>query len=85
MHNVPGYQIPIHTSLTTPILLAGAPRTFTLLNGTFGAAVTLGLHSWFALPLFFIAQAIVAMLTKKDPYFLQISLRHMKQKDYYGV
>jgi type IV secretion system protein TrbD len=81
----PGYQITVHNSLTTPILLAGAPRIFTILNATFGAAITLGLQSWYALPIFIIAQAVMVFLTKKDPYFLQITLRHIKQKDYYGV
>lgn len=81
----PGYQITIHNALTTPIFLAGAPRTFTILNGTFGAAITLGLQSWYALPIFLIAQGVMAVLTKKDPYALQITLRHIKQRDYYGV
>jgi type IV secretion system protein VirB3 len=81
----PGYQIAVHNSLTTPILLAGAPRTFTILNGTCGAAITLGLHSWYALPIFFLAQGLMIYFTKQDPYFLQTTLRHIKQKDYYGV
>jgi type IV secretory pathway TrbD component len=31
---VEGYFAPVHRSLTEPILLAGAPRAFAILNGT---------------------------------------------------
>lgn len=83
--STPGFQVTIHTSLTTPLLLVGAPRTFTLLNGTFCAALTLGLHSWYALPLCAIIQTVMGILTKKDPYFGEVILRHLKQKNDYGV
>ncbi len=83
--STPGYQITIHSSLTTPLLAAGAPRTFTLLNATFAAAVTLGLHSFYALPICAIAQIVMATLTKKDAYCGPVILRHLKQKNFYGV
>jgi len=80
-----GYQVPIHNSLTTPLLLGGAPRTFTLLNGTFCAAIGLGLHSWMIIPISLILQGVMAVLTKKDPYAGEVILRHVKQKNYYGL
>lgn len=80
-----GYQVPIHNSLTTPLLLGGAPRTFTILNGTFCAAIALGLHSWYVLPISAILQGVMAFLTKRDPYAGQVILRHIKQKNYYGL
>jgi type IV secretory pathway TrbD component len=83
--STPGYHIPIHSSLTTPLLMAGAPRTFTLLNGTFAAAATLGLHSFYAIPVCAIIQIIMAALTKKDPYCGQVIIRHIRQKNYYGI
>lgn len=85
MSSTPGYHISIHKALTTPILLAGAPRRFTLLNATCCAALFLGLHSFYALPLCGILQILMAHLTQKDSHFLAVVLRHLKQKKYYGV
>lgn len=81
----PGYQIPIHNALTTPILLAGVPRRFAILNGTFFAAFLLGLHSLLAIPVFTILHLVAVVLTKRDPYFFQAMMRHLKQKAYYRV
>ena len=81
----PGYTIPIHSSLTTPIMLGGAPRKFSIINGTILAAVTLGLQSFYAIPICVIAQVVAVYYTKKDPYFFEVILRHVKQKIYYRV
>ena len=35
--SLPGFEVALHRSLTEPILLAGSPRSFAILNGTFGA------------------------------------------------
>ena len=45
---IPGYEAPVHRSLTEPILLAGAPRAVAILNGTLSAAIGLGLRLWIA-------------------------------------
>ena len=45
---VPGYDVPLHRSLTEPVLIAGAPRNFVIPNGTLAAAVGLGLRLWIA-------------------------------------
>jgi len=81
----PGYVIPIHSALTTPILLGGAPRKFSIINGTIVAAVTLGLQSFYALPICLIVQLAAVYYTKKDPYFFEVLLRHIKLKHYYKV
>ena len=83
--STPGYQVTIHNSLTTPLLLGGAPRTFTILNGTFCAALALGMHSLYIIPLTLLLQVSMVALTKQDPYCMDVALRHMKQKKYYGV
>ena len=41
-----GFEVPLHRSLTEPILLGGAPRTVAIANGTLAAAVGLGLQLW---------------------------------------
>ena len=45
---MPGYEVPLHRSLTEAILIAGAPRNFVILNGTLSAAIGLGLRLWIA-------------------------------------
>ena len=45
---IPGYEVALHRALTEPILLAGAPRSFAILNGTLAAAIGLGLRLWIA-------------------------------------
>lgn len=79
----PGYRIVIHHSLTQPILLAGVPRRFAILNGTFCAALVLGLHAIFTLPIFLVLHVIAVYLTQKDPYFFEVMLRHLRQKTFY--
>lgn len=43
---VPGYFVPVHRSLTEPILLGGAPRAVAIANGTLASAIALGLRLW---------------------------------------
>ncbi|NCX94350.1 MAG: ABC transporter substrate-binding protein [Gammaproteobacteria bacterium] len=81
----PGFLIPVHSALTTPLLVAGAPRQFSLMNGTLCAAVGLGLQSWLIVPICLVIQIIAIALTKKDPYFFQIMVRHIRLKTYYRV
>jgi len=83
--STPGYRIAIHNALTTPILMAGVPRKFAILNGTVCAAVTFGLQSLYALPVCLMAHLVAMFLTKKDPYFFQTIIRHVKHKGYYSV
>lgn len=45
-----GFEVPIHRSLTQPILMGGVPRDIALLNGTITAALVFGMHSFLGLP-----------------------------------
>lgn len=78
-----GFQVPIHRSLTLPILLGGAPREFAILNGALGAVLFLGLHSIIGIPLFMIFHAAAVALARQDPYFLDTFRRHINYKSYY--
>lgn len=80
-----GYRINLHNSLTTPIMLGGAPRQFSILNWTICSALVLGLHAIYLLPLFMILHVIAVIFAKKDPYFFEVVLRHLKQKKFYRV
>lgn len=80
-----GFRIKLHNSLVTPLLIAGAPRKFAILNSTIGAAMVLGLHAIYTLPLFVITHLVAVFLAKRDPNFFDVLLRHIKQKKYYRI
>ena len=85
MEQVPeGYEIDLFTSLTQPILFGGVPRTFAIRNGTMAAIICLPLGlPLLGLPLGVVAHAFAAWMTKRDPYFFGILMRHLRQESYW--
>ena len=80
---IEGFTIPVHRSLTEDIMLGGAPRAASILNGTIGAALGLGLHQWAAGLLFWIvSQGICVFAAKRDPKFFDVLIRHVRHKGY---
>ena len=78
---IEGYEVPLHRSLTEPILLGGAPRSVAIVNGTLAAAVGLGLHLWIpGMALWFIGHALAVRGARSDPQFMQVLARHLKQR-----
>ena len=78
---LPGFEIPLHRALTEPILLGGAPRIVTIINGTLAASIGLGLRLWFAgILLWLVAHMIAVWATRKDPAFAQTLSRHITHK-----
>lgn len=76
-----GFEIVLHRSLTEPILLAGSPRTFAIVNGTVAAAVGLGLQIWWAgLAILIAGHTFAVFAAKRDPQFFDVVLRHVRQK-----
>jgi len=83
---IPGFVIPVHRALTEPILLAGAPRSFAILNGTLAAAVGLGLQLWLVGLLIWIAGHLAAAwAAKRDPLFVDVVRRHLRIPGHLGV
>lgn len=77
-------SVPLHTSLTTPILLAGTPRSFAILNATIVAVIGLGLGQiWVAVPVGFIAHTGAVWLTRQDPWWMDVFKRHLREKVFY--
>ena len=77
----PGFEIPLHRSLTEPILLGGAPRTVAIANGTLAAAVGLGLQLWLpGIFLWLVGHALAVWGVRQDPQFMQVFARHIKQR-----
>ncbi len=83
---VPGFLIPVHRALTEPILLAGAPRSIAILNGTLAAAIGLGLQLWLVGLLVWIAGHLAAVwAAKRDPLFVDVVRRHLRIPGHLGV
>lgn len=79
--SLPGFEVPLHRALTEPVLLAGAPRAITILNGTLAASIGLGLRLWVAgLLLWLVAQMVAVWATRKDPAFGHVLSRHIAHK-----
>jgi type IV secretion system protein VirB3 len=78
-----GFEVPLHRSLTEPILLAGAPRAIAIVNGTIAAALGLGLRLWLAgLLLWVLGHSIAVFAAKRDPDFAEVLRRHLRHKAY---
>ncbi|GAA3677389.1 MULTISPECIES: VirB3 family type IV secretion system protein [Acetobacteraceae] len=76
---VPGFHVPVHRSLTDPILLGGAPRAVAIANGTLAAAITLGLRLWLIGAAFWIVGHGLALWgAKRDPLFTEVGRRHLR-------
>lgn len=78
---ISGYEVPLHRSLTEPILLGGAPRNVAILNGTLAAVIGLGLQLWIpGLTLWLVGHSLAVWGARLDPQFLQVFARHIKQR-----
>lgn len=81
MAALPGFEVPVHRALTEPILLGGAPRAVAILNGTLAAAIGLGLQQWIAgVALFFAGHTLAVFAARRDPDFMSVLARHLRQK-----
>jgi type IV secretory pathway TrbD component len=63
-----GFYAPVHRALTEPILLAGAPRTQAIVNGTLIAGVALWL----------IGHLAAVWAARRDPAFVEVARRHLR-------
>jgi type IV secretion system protein TrbD len=76
---VPGFSVPLHRSLTEPILVAGAPRAIAISVGTLAAAVGIGLQLWLpGLVVWIGGHAAAVWLTRTEPQFVDIFARHLR-------
>lgn len=79
--HIEGFEVPLHRSLTEPILLGGAPRAIAILNGTVAAALGVGLRLWLAgLLLWIVGHSLAVFAAKRDPQFGEVLTRHLRQK-----
>ena len=79
--SIEGFEVPLHRSLTEPILLGGAPRAIAIVNGTVAAAMGLGLRLWIAgLVLWAVGHSLAVFAAKRDAQFVDVLARHLRQK-----
>ena len=77
--DIPGWSVPLHRSLTEPILLGGIPRGMAIALGTLAAAIGLGLQLWLAgIGVYVLGHGIGLFLTRQEPQFGPVFLRHLR-------
>ena len=80
-----GFYAPVRRSLTEPILMAGAPRTVAIINGTLAAAVGLGLRLWVVgAALWLIGHLAAVWAARRDPAFVDVVRRHLRYPAHLG-
>lgn len=80
-----GFEMPLHRSLTEPLLMGGAPRAVAIVNGTLAAALGLGLRLWLLGALIgIVGHALAVWAAKADPQFMDVFSRHLKHKMFLG-
>ena len=76
--DLPGFAAPVHRALAEPILLAGAPRSLAIVNGTLAAAIGIGLHLWIAgVIVAVVGHALAVWAARRDPQILAVARRHL--------
>jgi type IV secretory pathway TrbD component len=70
--DVPGYVVPLHRSLTEPILIAGLPRNLAFLVWTMIAAMVLGGQQFWVLIPGLILHGACVRATHYDPQLLEV-------------
>lgn len=84
--HIAGFEVLIHSSLGSPILLGGAPRGLAIVNGTLAAALGLGLQQWIAgLIVWAVGHSAAVLAARRDPAFAPVLARHLRQKPVLSV
>lgn len=80
---IEGYRLPVHRALSAPVLTAGVPRNIAIANGTLTAALTFGLHSWYALPFCVVLHIACVVATRYEPQWPELLRRSLNLKHHY--
>ena len=78
-----GFEVPLHRSLTEPMMMGGAPRTVAISIGTLAAAVGIGLQLWVpGAAVWLIGHTLAVWAARVEPQFPQVFARHVKHRGY---
>jgi type IV secretion system protein TrbD len=81
-HEPEGFRIPIHRSLTEPVMLGGIPRNIAIANGVAIVAFVMGAHNLWILPLGIVSHLILVALHRGDKQILTILKRNVSRSPY---
>jgi type IV secretory pathway TrbD component len=81
--NIEGFEVPVHTALSKPRLVAGIPRDVAVLNFTAAAALILGLQSWWSIPMYGVIHMAYVIATTYEPQWPEALRRNMRLKTHY--
>jgi type IV secretion system protein VirB3 len=78
-----GYRVDLHTQVSAPITIGGVPRQWAIMIGTVVLVVSLALTMpYIGLPMGALIWAVAYAITKDDPYFFEVSKRHIYHPPY---
>ena len=78
-----GFEVPLHRSLTEPIMMGGAPRAVAISVGTLAAAIGIGLQVWIAgLAIWIVGHALAVWAARVEPQFPDVFTRHIKHRGF---
>lgn len=67
-----GFRVPIHRSLTQPLMMGGIPRNIALLNGFLTFILVMGAHNLWVLPLGILGHVTLVALYRRDEHMLSV-------------
>jgi len=76
-------RTPVHRSLMEIKTIAGVERRIAIVNITIAAALTMAMHVWGYVAAAALLHAVLAYLTKRDPFLRPIYIRYNTQADAY--
>lgn len=77
-----GWHVPVHRSLTEPLLIGGIPRQTAILLGTFTGATGLYITLW-VVPVALLLWVALAAWARHDPQGMAVCRRFWHQKTHY--
>jgi type IV secretion system protein VirB3 len=81
-----GYRVPVHRSLSDPILMGGAPRSLAISIGTLAAALGIGLQLFVpGILIWVLGHGAAVRAAKRDPDFVPVATRHLKHRPFLGT
>lgn len=81
-----GWEVPVAGALTQPVLIAGLPRDYAILNGTLALVLGLALKLWpLGLAWWALAHGLGLLISRSDPQLLPVLRRHLAQPSHFDA
>lgn len=77
-----GFNVPIHRSLTSKVMLGGIPRKIAILNGTVIISLVVGAHNLWILPVGFLSHMVLVALHRRDQDILTVIKRNLSRPSF---